>query len=81
MIEQQEGVAAGDPQQIVGEARDHAGERERADQQAAAGEDRDQFDEGLAVQFEEVEPARAAPVLAGEEFVERGEEAHAPQTR
>ena len=48
-------------QQVVGERGDHAGQREGADQQAAAGEDADQLDEGAAVDLEEAVPAPALP--------------------
>ena len=77
--EQQEDIAAGDAQQIVGEAGDDAGHGERADQQAAAGQDGDQLDEGLAVDLEELDPPPPSPVLAGDYLVEQDQGDHAPQ--
>ena len=59
------------PQQVVGEAGDHAGHRERADQQAAAGQDADQLDEGAAVDLEELVDGRKRPArVLGEKLVQ-----------
>ena len=59
--EQQEGVIAGKPQQVVGETRDDARHGEGADQETAAGEDADQLDEGAAVDLEELADGRKRP--------------------
>ena len=69
--EQQQRIVAGEPQQIVGEAGDHAGHRKRADQKAAAGEDADQLDECAAVDLEELADRGKRPArILGEELVQ-----------